>query len=390
MLNTDQKLSPFYTWTRALPDRPGRMLRSEPLDKALMIEGAAGAFRILHSSIDGLSGTRMIFVSGAVYLPQGQKPDKGWPVMAWCHGTRGVADQCAPSWSPRAEHIRLFLSRWLKNGFAVVASDYQGLGTPGPHPYLLFRPEGNSTLDGLRAALSQWPELGSEIVLVGQSQGGGAALGAAWLAPDHAPELNIAGAVATGAVADFEDRAGAMELPTPHEPDEYPNAAAYEALFLLGTMRALHPALAVEEYVTEPGYALLAVAASQCFAEVKAKAQELNLTPAKFYKRPIDHLTGAYEAASKIPDARFAAPVFIGAGLGDEAVIPARQFNNVAAMCASGTKVEAHFYPDQSHESTVNHSFEDALEFARRMVAGGASRSNCDSLPDYARTLEGG
>ena len=58
-------------------------------------------------------------------------------------------------------------------------------------------------------------------------------------------------------MADFKDRAGAMEAAhVPVVSDDYPHAAAYEALFLLGTMRALdHPALKVEDYVTEQGHA---------------------------------------------------------------------------------------------------------------------------------------
>ena len=353
-----------------------------------MIDGAASAQRILYSSMDGLDMTRLTFVSGTVYLPQGDRPKQGWPIMAWCHGTLGVADKCAPSWSPRAEDRRLYLGRWLKQGFAVAASDYQGLGTPGPHPYLVFRAEGNSTLDCLRAALAGWPELDNRIVLVGQSQGGGAALGAAWLAPFYAGELNLAGTVALGAVADFKDRAGAMRLDVPVVSDDYPHAAAYEALFLLGTMRALNPSLKLEDYVTQQGYELLEFAATHLWEEIKAQAEAMKINLSRLYKSPGNDLNRFYEAVWKIPHAYFSSPVFIGAGLEDEAVVPARQFNNVAAMCAAGTRVEAHFYPGQNHGSTVNHSFDDALEFAGRMIAGKESNPNCGSVLDFARMIE--
>ena len=388
-LDTDQKLSPFYTWTQALPERPGQFLKSEALPEALMIDGAASAFRMLYSSIDGMDNARMTIASGVVYIPKGVKPEQGWPVMAWCHGTVGVTDKSAPSWSPRAEVRQTYLTKWLKRGFAVVAADYQGLGTPGVHPYLLFRAEGNSTLDGLRAALAKWTELRNDIVIVGQSQGGGAALGAAWLAPYYAEELNIVGTVALGAVADFKDRAGAVELPIPKEEGEYPIVAAYEALFLLGTMKAINPSLVIDDYVTEQGRELLQVAAAERWPEVKAKAKAMKITLSKMYKRPIDDLNKAYNEAFKIPHAHISHPVFTGTGLKDYAVEPAKQFNNVAAMCASGTEVEARFYPEQTHGSTVHHSFDDAIEFAERMLAGGSSKCNCDSLAAFARKIKG-
>ncbi len=37
--------------------------------------------------------------TAVVLLPKGIAPAGGWPVVAWAHGTTGVADQCAPSLS---------------------------------------------------------------------------------------------------------------------------------------------------------------------------------------------------------------------------------------------------------------------------------------------------
>jgi hypothetical protein len=70
---------------------------------------------------------------------------------AWAHGTVGIADVCAPSWAGRSEPDITYLNHWLDQGYAVVASDYQGLGTPGGHPYLTTRPEAYSVLDSVRA-----------------------------------------------------------------------------------------------------------------------------------------------------------------------------------------------------------------------------------------------
>ena len=77
------------------------------------------------------------------------------------------------------------LQRWLKAGYAVVRTDYEGLGTPGAHPYLIGRSEGHSVLDAVRAARRLDTRLGKRVVISGHSQGGQPALWAASLAPKY-------------------------------------------------------------------------------------------------------------------------------------------------------------------------------------------------------------
>ena len=97
-----------------------------------------------------------IAVSGTVALPKGKAPKGGWPVITWAHGTTGIADQCAPSRLnvPATSPLQ---DRWLKAGYAVVNTDYEGLGTPGVHPYLIGTSEGRGVLDIVRAAQQLYP-----------------------------------------------------------------------------------------------------------------------------------------------------------------------------------------------------------------------------------------
>ncbi|MEA1146259.1 hypothetical protein U8M64_28080, partial [Klebsiella pneumoniae] len=83
------------------------------------------------TSTDGLDGTTPIAVSGALFVPKGTPPVGGWPLMAWAHGTVGSADRCAPSLNERSPRDTRYLNYWLDQGYAIVATDYQGLGTPG-------------------------------------------------------------------------------------------------------------------------------------------------------------------------------------------------------------------------------------------------------------------
>jgi Secretory lipase/Citrate transporter len=113
------------------------------------------------------------------------------PVIAWAHGTTGVASQCAPSLLPSRWNADIIpgINHALARGWVIVATDYVGLGTAGPHPYLIGRGEARSVLDSVRAARQMpQPSLQRRTVIWGHSQGGHAALWAVILAPTYAPE----------------------------------------------------------------------------------------------------------------------------------------------------------------------------------------------------------
>ncbi len=96
--------------------------------------------------------------TGLLYLPAGAAPAGGWPVVSWAHGTQGIADRCAPSVSGpyQPERDGRFLDQFLAQGYAVVAADYQGLGSPGDHAYLHVRTAARNAIDLVKPAASIW------------------------------------------------------------------------------------------------------------------------------------------------------------------------------------------------------------------------------------------
>jgi pimeloyl-ACP methyl ester carboxylesterase len=85
----------------------------------------------------------------------------------------------------------------------IVATDYVGLGTAGPHPYLIGQGEARSVLDSVRAA-RQMPQLSLQpaTVVWGHSQGGHAALWAGALAPSYAPDVHVLAVAALAPASD--------------------------------------------------------------------------------------------------------------------------------------------------------------------------------------------
>jgi acetyl esterase/lipase len=183
-----------------LHGRPGTLIRQEQLPSAP--QGAL-AYRILYLSL-GLHG-ETIAVSGLVIFPSGPLSGGSRPLVAWAHPTSGVVSKCAPSMDASAFRSIQGLSDMIARGFAVVATDYPGLGTEGPHPYLIGDSEGRAVLDSVRAA-SQISDIntGRDFAVWGHSQGGQAALYAGLLARHYAPELNLVGIAAAAPATDLE------------------------------------------------------------------------------------------------------------------------------------------------------------------------------------------
>jgi acetyl esterase/lipase len=177
----------------------GSLIRKEP-----RVGAAAGAtaYKVLYRSTrpDGTP----IAVSGMVIVPAGQPPAGGWPIVAWAHPTTGVVSHCAPSLALFVFQQMAGSRRLLKNGYAIAATDYPGLGTPGPHPYLVGDSEARAVIDSVRAArLFPGLENSTRYAVWGHSQGGQAALFAGMIAKIYAPELQLVGVAAAAPATDL-------------------------------------------------------------------------------------------------------------------------------------------------------------------------------------------
>ncbi len=181
------------------PGEPGEIIDIEELDLGDDYVG----YRVLYHS-RSLRGDD-IAVSGFVMTPAGDPPPGGWPLVAYAHGTTGTADICAPSHD--AEGFVATNGAYLP-GYAIAATDYEGLGTPGLHPYIVGHSEARGVLDSVRAAQNLETiydadnipliSISEEFVVWGHSQGGHASIHAGQHWQDYAPELQLLG-VASGA-----------------------------------------------------------------------------------------------------------------------------------------------------------------------------------------------
>ncbi|WP_067653850.1 lipase family protein [Nocardia harenae] len=350
----------------AQPGAPGTPLAVEPLPAAAAMPGAARTARLLYRSTT--VGEQPATASAAVYFPAGTAPEGGWPVIAWAHGTVGLGDDCAYSvGGPAAvERDRSYLGTWLAQGYAVVAADYAGLGVPGEHPYLNGRVAAHNVVDAVRAAHDRYPELSNRWAVVGQSQGGGAAVFTARYATEFGgPALDYRGAVATGLPAYLEEVFLALGPNVP--PVALGTHLTAYVLYVLDGLRQTHPELDVPGLLTEQGRNWLARASTACIEPLAAELRGVAI--GDLFAKPLASLPDAHGVLARqfgLPESGYDRPVFVGQGLYDTDVVTPQALRWAAVTAAKGEPIRLHTY-FQDHSGTVNASLPDSTPFVREL-----------------------
>ncbi|WKG06512.1 S9 family peptidase [Mycolicibacterium sp. HK-90] len=349
---------------------PGTLIEVVPLDPALSVPGAASAYRILYSTVDQHDSPALS--TAAVFIPHGEAPEGGWPTIAWAHGTVGLGDDCAPSAQPRSARDAEYLTHWLDQGYAIVGSDYAGLGTPGLMSYLNTVATAHSVVDSVIAMHQMDLPLSEKWALVGQSQGGGAAVNSARWATEFSRDtgLDYRGVVATGTPFNVENivkQAGPdMVLP----PNLGPAANSYTAYILAG-VREARPDLDVDSVLTPAG--LDAVNKAETLCKPQLDQQLTGITPTGFFRAPLAGLPGATEALDAYlgtPTSGYDRPIFLGVGLLDRDVPPSMSQQLDDQLRANGQDVTLKVYPDEDHSGTVLASIPDSTPFLAAVFEG--------------------
>ncbi|CAI3805846.1 hypothetical protein GLGCALEP_04001 [Pseudomonas sp. MM221] len=367
----DGRVSAFYTWSKAIPATPGKLLRSEPLDQALSLPNAASAQRILYTSLDGIDGKTPIVVSGALFIPKGKAPAGGWPVASWGHGTVGVADICAPSWAGRSYRDVQYLNRWLEEGYAIVATDYQGLGVPGGHPLLNNRMAAYGILDAAKAVVAGVPGLADKVLIIGQSQGGAGAFAAGAYAATYAPKLGVKGSIGTGVIYTVGSKNVGEQ-----DPDKVDPALAYGFYTLLAAQQ-YDPSIDPRDFYTEKALPLFEQARTSCLSALVSDVVGTGLTPANAKKDYQGDQLKPWLAQVSYPTLKLAQPIFIGTGAEDKTPAAATQVALMQDACKAGSVVQGHLYKGLGHSETVNASLKDSIPFARQVISGQPVTPNC-------------
>ena len=348
---------PAQAQTPDVASTPGAVTAVEVFPASSWIPGAVTGTKVTYTTTGPLG--RSATSTGAVFLPPGEPPPGGWPVVSWAHGTVGIADRCSPTVTGKIGGP--YLAHWLSQGYAVVATDYVGLGTPGLHPYLDGPTEANSVIDMVRAARAVEPALSPRWIVLGQSQGGQAALFTAARATGRAPELDFRGAVATGAPSNLENL---TTLVTPGFPRLPLEGSTVFVSYILAGLRAARPDIDVDRFLTPVGLDALAAAETECYETMAPKLAGVSI--GSLVARPLDDpaLLAAVRDMLEVPTTGYDRPVFLGQGLTDD-IVPAPLVLKLAAeLAANRQPVTFRTYPT-GHLETMRASLPETTAFVR-------------------------
>jgi uncharacterized membrane protein HdeD (DUF308 family)/alpha-beta hydrolase superfamily lysophospholipase len=363
----------FYAAPSPLPaGPPGTIIRSELIDG---FHAGATTYRVLYKST-GYDG-RPTAVSGFVVVPDGPAPAQGREVLAYTHGTVGVAPNCAPSLVKKRAEQPLFVeggAAFLAAGYVIAASDYQGLGTAGPHPYLVGASEAMNEIDIVRAArnLAQ-AHAGTRFAVWGHSQGGQAALITGQLATSYAPELRLVGVAAGAPVPNLLDMFKVNIKTTVGK--------ILIAMALESWARVYHDAT-LDEIVTPAARPIVARIAQNCLYN---QNQILGSLPGalalrlSFVRGPVWELQPWKTIAEQNTpgNAHTEAPILLVQGTADTIVTPEVTERLAQKLCKNGERVELRLYPGVAHLVTGHEAAPAVLKWITDRFAGKPPPTTC-------------
>lgn len=358
-----------------LPDHVGKPVDEVPLTPGLGLGSAGTQQRFVYSTVD--QHGEIASSTAAVFLPTGPAPEGGWPVLAWAHGTVGLGNDCTPSALPRGDRDAGYLNHWLDQGYAIVASDYVGMGTPGLMSYLNGQVSAANVIDSVAAAQSLGSvgaSLSSSWAVIGQSQGGGAALHVAHAATERSNELGLdyRGGVATGAPAYVEELvlAGSPSFP----PVVLPTGLNVYTAYILAGFREAHPEIDLDSVLSDEGRRIADMAETACYSALADALDGVGMSRA--FTAPINSVPGlepALRAYMATPTDGYDKPVFVGHGLLDiDVPSPIGLILNsqmwINQFVGSNEQVDVHWYPED-HSGAMVASMADSTPFLRSLFA---------------------
>ena len=339
----------------------------------LLAGGPAGsqAFTIRYRSISG-TGQPMA-TTGVVIVPRGPAPPAGRDVVAWAHGTSGIADQCAPSVNDWLFGSIAGLETMLARGYIVVATDYEGLGSAGPHPYLIGSSAARSVVGAVLAA-REIPavQTSGRYVVWGESQGGHAALWAGKLAPSYAPGLRLMGVAASAPPTDLKANLSGNSNP------------AVRALLTAMTAESWHETYGIPlATITRPvGSDLIRRLAMNCVTLDGFKLRtKIGLMRLIGQLRGVDLTASprwaALIAANSIIPARFDVPVLVAQGGKDVIVAPEVTRRYVDALCRTGQRVRFIRADANDHVTIAKNTAAETIDWIGDRFAGRPDPDDC-------------
>jgi hypothetical protein len=350
-------LTGFYDTPHPLPPgKPGELIRSEPIDQ-YNLPFELSVLRVLYHS--RTANGEDVAVSAVVLVPDGKPPAGGRPLIAWAHEFRGAARQCAPSLMKNLGAGPI-LAMYANLGYAVVASDYSGLGADSGKPVLDMHSNALDVIYSVAAARAAVKEIGPKWIAFGPFEGGMAAVA---VSESEVRDPNYLGSVATSGVVDAQEAY-----------QRFAQGSSNRMLLVLAsTVKALYPEFQVSDMLNDAALPAYLRVAETCGGETESEFTTGMLKPGWESNRFVKEFFGRNTPGQKPAHG----PLLVISGEADPAIPAEMTGKTVARMCKQGSRILFLKYPDLDASGAMGASVADQISWIKARFAGYVAPGNC-------------
>jgi len=350
-------LTKFYDTPVPLPPgKPGELIRSAPFDSYIFPSGVE-AVRILYYSQS--HNGELVASSGVVLYPESKPPTGGWPVIAWAHELNGVARSCAPSLTRNLVHGP-FLSMYVNLGYAVVATDYAGLGTNFRNAFADVRSNAQDVIYSVQAARNAVPGLGSKWLAMGMDEGAMVVVGVAEL-QHHGHDQAYLGAIAISRLTDLEE----LITPAANQSHQLPLLFAYG-------VKTVFPKFEPKDILTDRALPLYDQLAEECRIRDAEKAPVADIVKPHWSD---NKFVQDFFKENRLGTQPAEGPLLVITSEGDSAFGATTRV--VARLCEQGDQVLFNRYGEYDPGAVIGDSTRDQIAWIQDRFAGRGGKSNC-------------
>lgn len=345
----------FYDAPQPLPPgKPGDLIRSEEGDDYPLAPGV-NALRILYHSRSANGDD--VASSGLILYPDQKPPTGGWPIIAWAHGASDVARQCAPSLSRILPHGP-FLTMYVNLGYAIVATDYAGLGTGFSYAFSDMQSNAADVIASVPAARAALPQLATRWIAIGAESSSRTVIAVAEQ-ENEARAPDFLGSIAIGGLGDLET--------------VYRHADGASPLFLAYGIKSVYSQFEASAILTEKGTARYQQIGRAC--DVPATGDTGLMKPDWLNNKFVKD----FFSRNRLVQKPLSAPLLVLDSEFDSATA-AEATNAVRRLCQQGAGVQFKSYDDPNPGNVIGDSVRDQMAWIQGRLAGRAAPSNCSSL----------
>ncbi len=366
----------------------GSVISHTPHKISSQIKGRAELIIHYMQSVSG----RLTEASMLLFVPEGQAPQGGWPVIAWAHGTTTPGNKlCAPSLTDDLDggltkdgfnSDYLFeISTLVNAGYAVVAPDLEGLGEVAtvPYPYFNASSLARSLISGVVAAHKVNANLSKKYVAVGHSDGGHAVLGVEAYAGE-APQFEFKGTVAIAPYTSIDAFVKELAQRAAAKPEKAGNFRLLQnfnvALITTG-LKVIDPSFKPSSVMGPDLEAQLKEFTTRCSVPaigglsktIAAKGEAFKGFKENWAAEPKMAAFLAVNDPAANANFRLKKPTFISLGPDDAFVFQNTTAALVARLKADGTPVTYKEYPGTDHFTVIRAAQPDTMAFLKELFA---------------------